>query len=62
MLDRRDQGQAVQRLEQVFESLDEKVRGKRCDGIAGILEEGQAIMGEDFDESTMDAALIAAAQ
>ena len=52
----------VERLEQVFESLDEKVRGKHCDGIAGIIEEGKTIMGEDFDESTMDACLIAAAQ
>ena len=40
------QGQ-IERLEQVFESLDEKVRGKHCDGIAGIVEEGKAIMGED---------------
>ena len=52
----------VERLEQVFESLDEKVRGKHCDGIAGIIEEGKAIMEEDFDEATMDACLIAAGQ
>ena len=52
----------VQRLEQVFESLDEKVRGKHCDGIAGIIEEGKAIMEEEFDDSTMDACLIAAGQ
>jgi ferritin-like metal-binding protein YciE len=55
------QGQ-IERLEQVFESLDEKVRGKHCDGIAGIVEEGKAIMGEDFDDDTMDACLIAAGQ
>jgi ferritin-like metal-binding protein YciE len=55
------QGQ-IARLEKVFESLDEKVRGKHCDGIAGIIEEGKAIMDEDFDESTMDACLIAAGQ
>ena len=30
----------IERLEQVFESLEEKVRGKHCDGIAGIIEEG----------------------
>ena len=54
-------GQIV-RLEQVFESLDEKVRGKHCDGIAGIIEEGRAVMEEDFDESTMDACLIASGQ
>ena len=55
------QGQ-VARLELVFESLDEKVRGKHCDGIAGIIEEGKSIMEEDFDETTMDACLIAAGQ
>jgi ferritin-like metal-binding protein YciE len=52
----------VERLEQVFTSLDEKVRGKHCDGIAGIIEEGKTIMEEDFDETTMDACLIAAGQ
>jgi ferritin-like metal-binding protein YciE len=55
------QGQ-IQRLEQVFEGLDEKARGKHCDGIAGIIEEGKAIMEEDFDGATMDACLIAAGQ
>jgi len=54
--------QQVTRLEQVFASLDEKARGKHCEGIAGIIEEGQAIMQEDFDEATADACLIAAAQ
>ena len=52
----------IERLEQVFETLDEKVRGKHCEGIAGIIEEGKAIMGEDFDDTTMDACLIAAGQ
>ena len=52
----------VDRLEEVFGSLDEKVRGKHCDGIAGIIDEGKTIMEEDFDESTMDACLIAAGQ
>lgn len=52
----------VERLEQVFASLDEKVRGKHCDGIAGIIEEGKNILEEDFDETTMDACLIAAGQ
>ena len=55
------QGQ-VKRLEEVFGTLDEKVRGKHCDGIAGIIEEGKSIMEEDFDETTMDACLIAAGQ
>ena len=46
------QGQ-IARLEKVFASLDEKVRGKHCDGIAGIIEEGRSIMEEDFDDTTM---------
>ena len=52
----------ITRLEQVFESLDEKVQGKHCDGIAGIIEEGKAVMEEDFDEATTDACLIAGGQ
>ena len=52
----------IDRLEQVFDSLDEKVRGKHCDGIAGIIEEGKSIMEEDFEGATMDACLIAAGQ
>ena len=52
----------VDRLERVFESLEEKVRGKHCDGIAGIIEEGKSIMEEDFEDAAMDACLIAAGQ
>ena len=55
------QGQ-VQRLEQVFAMLDEKVKGKHCDGIAGIVEEGSSVMDEDFDDATMNACLIASGQ
>jgi ferritin-like metal-binding protein YciE len=52
----------ITRLEEVFASLDEKVRGKHCDGMAGIIEEGKSAMEEDFDDATMDACLIASAQ
>jgi ferritin-like metal-binding protein YciE len=52
----------VERLEEVFANLDEKVRGKHCDGIAGIIEEGKSVMEEDFDDVTMDACLIASGQ
>jgi ferritin-like metal-binding protein YciE len=55
------QGQVV-RLEKAFASLDEKVRGKHCDGIEGIIEEGKSVMEEDFDDATMDACLIAGGQ
>jgi ferritin-like metal-binding protein YciE len=52
----------IERLEQVFELLGERPRGKHCEGIAGIIEEGASMMEEDFDEATMDAALIAGGQ
>ncbi len=52
----------IERLEEAFASIEEKVRGKHCDGVAGIIEEGKAVMEEDFDDSTMDASLVAAAQ
>jgi ferritin-like metal-binding protein YciE len=52
----------VERLEQVFASLDLKVKGKRCMGMEGILAEGAELMGEDGDEAVLDAGLIASAQ
>jgi ferritin-like metal-binding protein YciE len=52
----------IARLEQVFAGLGEKVRGKHCDGVAGIIEEGKSAMEEDFDDATLDACLIASAQ
>jgi len=52
----------ISRLEEVFATLDEKVKAKKCEGMAGIIEEGSSTMAEDFDESTLDAALIASAQ
>lgn len=52
----------VTKLEQVFESLDEKAKGKHCDGMAGIVDEGKNAMDEDYEGATMDAVLIASAQ
>jgi ferritin-like metal-binding protein YciE len=52
----------VGRLEEVFDLLGEPAKGKRCEGVAGILEEGRALLAGDFDDATMDACLIASAQ
>jgi ferritin-like metal-binding protein YciE len=54
-------GQVV-RLEEVFAVFEEKVRGKHCEGMAGIIEEGNGVMEEDFDDATLDACLIASGQ
>jgi ferritin-like metal-binding protein YciE len=52
----------VERLDQVFEMLDQKPRGKKCPGIEGILEEGKEIMDEFKGSPALDAGLLAAAQ
>src|SRR6202050_89826 len=52
----------VQRLEQIFESLGESPKGKKCAGMEGLVKEGGEVMEEDFDGAVMDAALIGAAQ
>ncbi len=52
----------VERLEQIFSMLGEKPGGKKCLGMEGLVNEGSEIMGEDFEEEVMDAALISAAQ
>jgi len=52
----------VTRLEQVFDELGEKPQRKPCKGMAGIISEGQEMLGEDLEEATMDAAIISAAQ
>ena len=52
----------VQRLEQIFEMLDESPKGKKCKGMEGLIEEGSEAMEEDYEGSLLDAALIGAAQ
>jgi ferritin-like metal-binding protein YciE len=52
----------VTRLEQVFETIDETPRGKTCDAIIGIIEEGQEVMKEYKGTPALDAGLLAAAQ
>jgi ferritin-like metal-binding protein YciE len=53
--------QQVARLEQVFQTIGEKPRGKKCDGMMGILEEGRTMM-EELEGIVLDAALISGAQ
>ena len=52
----------IERLEKIFEMLDKPVRGKKCDAIEGILDEGKEIMKEYADTPALDAGLLAAAQ
>ena len=52
----------VERLEEIFRSLDESPKGKKCMGMEGLIKEGSEVIGEDFEGAVMDAALIGAAQ
>ena len=54
--------QQVERLEKVFKSIGETPKGKTCDAIMGILDEGKEIMEEYKGSPALDAGLISAAQ
>jgi len=55
------QGQ-VERLEQVFEMLEQKATGKKCAAMAGLIKEGQEVVASTSDSAVRDAGIIAAAQ
>src|SRR5256714_14064332 len=52
----------VERLEQVFEIIDKPARGKTCEAIQGLLDEGKEIMDEYKGCEALDAGMLAAAQ
>jgi len=53
----------VERLEQVFEILDEKAQAKKCEAMEGITKEGDGIIEEtETGTSTRDVGLILAGQ
>ena len=53
----------VKRLEQIFEMLDEKPKAKKCEGMEGIVKEGETVIEEtEKNTSIRDAGLIIAAQ
>lgn len=52
----------AQRMEQIFEQLGEKAKGKKCKAMEGLVKEGSETLEEEMNEDVKDAALIAAAQ
>jgi ferritin-like metal-binding protein YciE len=52
----------VERLEEVFEEIGERPKGKTCKAMKGLIEEGSEILHEDGEESVIDAGIIVAAQ
>lgn len=52
----------IERLDQIFEMMDKPARGKKCDAIEGIIEEGKEIMEEYKGSPALDPGLLAVAQ
>ena len=52
----------VERLEQIFEMVGKAARGKKCEAIEGIIDEGKEVMEEYADTPALDAGLLSAAQ
>jgi ferritin-like metal-binding protein YciE len=52
----------IERIEEVFEGLGEKPKGKTCQAMKGLIEEGSEILEQDGEESVLDAGIIVAAQ
>ena len=52
----------VQRLEQIASNLGIRLRGKKCVGMEGLLEEGKELLQEKADPDVLDAGIIGAAQ
>ena len=52
----------IERLQQIFELIEKPARGKTCEAILGIIEEGKSIMEEFEGSPALDAGLISAAQ
>jgi ferritin-like metal-binding protein YciE len=52
----------VARLEKVFALIEQPAKGKKCDAIEGLLDEGKEIMTEFKGSPALDAGLLAAAQ
>jgi ferritin-like metal-binding protein YciE len=59
----RDQTEGhVERLDRIFNDLDESPRGKKCKGMEGVIEEGAELLAEKPAPEVLDAGLISAAQ
>jgi len=52
----------VRRLEQIFEGLGEQAKAKKCDGVRGIIDEGEDVISDGQEGPVRDAGLIAGAQ
>ncbi len=54
--------QHAARLEKIFEQMGEEAKRQKCAAMVGLIQEGDELMGEDYEDAVKDAALISAAQ
>ncbi len=52
----------VRRLEEIFDNLGEKVKGRKCQGMRGIIDEGEDVAKQSGDPAAIDAGIVASAQ
>jgi ferritin-like metal-binding protein YciE len=52
----------IERLEQIFEQLGVPARGKRCEGMKHLIDEGNEMISDAEEDATRDAIMIAAVQ
>ena len=55
------QGQ-VDRLDQIFDRLGARAKGRKCKAMEGLIEESKELMNEDSAEEILDAGMVASAQ
>ena len=58
----RQTSEHVRRLERIFQELQESPKGHTCEGMKGLVKEGEQMIKMEGDSSVLDAGLIAAAQ
>jgi ferritin-like metal-binding protein YciE len=52
----------VRRIEQTFDALGRKARSGKCEGMKGILDEGETALDKDVPPETRDAMIVASCQ
>jgi len=50
------------RIEQIFQSMGETTKSKKCKGMHGIISEGSQVLKEDYEGAVLDSAIIGSAQ
>ena len=54
--------QQIDRLDDIFEQLDEDADGETCKGMKGVIKEGDDLVGKADDAAVRDASIITSAQ